>query len=148
MAMIEAALSLNASGVALDDRRGVAPLAAPSAENVARFDAAMGDAEGWLDGAVPGGPFGAGTEPGLPGGPAGRNLTDMGDRVMNKLDVISDGYMALKTNMGGTPGGGTPPIVEVLRMQATLVEATVNIELVSRVITRSTQNIDQLTRIQ
>lgn len=147
MAMIEAALSLNAGGVALDDRRGVAPLAAPSAENVARFDAAMGDAEGWLDGAVPGGPFGAGAASGVPG-PAGSNLSDMGDRVMNKLDVISDGYMALKSNMGGTADGGVPPIVEVLRMQATLVEATVNIELVSKVITRSTQNIDQLTRIQ
>lgn len=145
MAMIEAALASNSGGVGIDDRRGVAALAAPSSESVARFDAAMGDAEGWLDGAVPGGPFGADTGP---PGPAGRNLSEMGDRVMNKLDVISDDYMALKSNFGATPDGRAPPIVEMLRMQANLVQATVTFELVSKVISRSTQNIDQLTRIQ
>jgi len=147
MAMIEAALAMNSGGVATDDRQSVVALAAPSAENVARFDAAMGDAGGWLDGAVPGGPFGTGAPTGLPG-PAGRNLVEMGDQAMNRLDVISDDYMALKDNIGATPGGGTPTMVDMLRMQATVLQASVNIELVSKVISRSTQNVDQLTRIQ
>jgi len=145
MAIAEVALSLGSSGIAADDRlAGAAMPAAPSPENVARFNAAMGDDAGWLDGAVPGSPF-SGTAPG-PAGPS--PLNGLGDRLVNGLDQASNEYLDLKNSIGGKPGGAEPSLVEMLRMQATVIQATVTFELAGKVISRSTQNVDQLTRIQ
>ena len=126
-------------------KASVTGLAFPDSANVARFDAAMADPEAPPDAVVSANRISSGDEA---AGPAGRNnIADLGERVVNQLQKVSVDYERLKSGLGQPGDRDLPSLVEMLRWQASMLQASVNAELIGKCVSRSTQNIDQLTRI-
>ncbi len=80
-----------------------------------------------------------------PRGPDG-----LGDQLLQGLQRVQDGFNGHVTAVGrmlepGAPALGVP---ELLRLQLGMAQLAVQVEVVGKAIGRSTQNIDQLVRMQ
>ena len=117
------------------------PASAPSASAAARFAELMAQdgvpsARDGLAEAV------AGAYPQRP--------ATLGDQVLNSLQKVQDGFGEGIAKVGRMlePGAAAPGVPELLRMQLAMAQLSVQVEVLGKAIGRSTQNIDQLVRMQ
>lgn len=80
---------------------------------------------------------------GAPGG-------TLGDAILHGLRSVQGDYRRTVADVGRAleAAGTAPSMQEMLRMQLSLAQWSVQTELAGKVIGRSTQNIDQLVRMQ
>lgn len=74
----------------------------------------------------------------------------LGDQVLNSLQRVQNDWHDKLQSVGRMlePGAPAPGVPELLRMQLGMANMAVQLEVVGKTIARSTQNIDQLVRMQ
>lgn len=80
--------------------------------------------------------------------PAGEG--SLGDRILRGLNRVqsSFGETVGAVQKSLDPGAPAPGVSDLLRLQLSMAQLSLQAELVGKVIGRSTQNIDQLVRMQ
>ena len=80
--------------------------------------------------------------------PAGEG--SLGDRILRGLNRVqsSFGETVSAVQKSLDPGAPAPGVSDLLRLQLSMAQLSLQAELVGKVIGRSTQNIDQLVRMQ
>ena len=80
--------------------------------------------------------------------PAGEG--SLGDRILRGLNRVQSSFSetvgAVQKSLD--PGAPAPGVSDLLRLQLSMAQLSLQAELVGKVIGRSTQNIDQLVRMQ
>jgi len=83
----------------------------------------------------------------IPAAPAG---VTPGDSILNGMSSIGtdfrDGWAAMQQALARPAGEMTT--AEMLRLQMQMVQLSVQVEMVGKVISKTTQNLDQLTKLQ
>ena len=71
-------------------------------------------------------------------------------RVLNGMQNVSNDFRESWARAAATlgPDGATMDMQQLLRLQLHLAQASVQYDLVGKAISRSTQNFDQLVRVQ
>lgn len=74
----------------------------------------------------------------------------LGDQVLGSLQRVQNDWHGKLEAVGRMmePGAPAPGVSELLRMQLGMAHMSVQLEVVGKTIARSTQNIDQLVRMQ
>jgi type III secretion protein I len=81
---------------------------------------------------------------GAPAGPP-----SLGDSILAGMRNVQSGFQgAVQQVAASLEPGAQMTLPDMLKMQLALVQLSVQVELASKAISRSTQNIDQLVRIQ
>lgn len=74
----------------------------------------------------------------------------LGDRILRGLNRVQSSFgdtvSAVQRSL--EPGAPAPGVSDLLRLQLSMAQLSLQAELVGKVIGRSTQNIDQLVRLQ
>lgn len=79
--------------------------------------------------------------------PAGAN--SLGDRILNGISSASSDFQtSLKTVSSLLEGGNVMSASDLLKLQLNLVQVSIQYDLIGKAISRSTQNIDQMVKIQ
>lgn len=82
--------------------------------------------------------------------PANATAITPGDSILNGMSSIGtdfkDSWSALQQALARPPGEMT--VAEMLRMQMHMVQLSVQVEMVGKVVSKTTQNIDQLAKLQ
>ncbi|MBS1196642.1 MAG: EscI/YscI/HrpB family type secretion system inner rod protein [Proteobacteria bacterium] len=74
---------------------------------------------------------------------------NLGDRILNGLQGVSTDFQQSWKNVTAVlEGGNTMTAADLLKMQMNLTQMSIQYDLVGKVISRSTQNIEQLVKIQ
>jgi type III secretion protein I len=74
----------------------------------------------------------------------------VGDRVLNGMQSVSQDFRESWKRAAATldPDGAAMDLGQMLSLQLHLTQASVQFDLVGKAISRSTQNLDQLVRVQ
>lgn len=81
--------------------------------------------------------------------PAGAAPHSMGERILTGMQGVSSDFQAAWKSVAATlDGNPTIGMQDMLKLQMQLVQVSVQYDLVGKAVTRSTQNIDQLVRLQ
>lgn len=74
----------------------------------------------------------------------------MGDRLLQGLQQVQGDFQAHLQAVGRLLEPGAPPatVPELLKLQLAMAQLSVQVEVVGKAIGRSTQNLDQLVRMQ
>lgn len=156
--MIEALVADPASLVARLDTAAAAAgggLRAPAPADVVRFENALdGNRPVEIDPEAP-----SSVAPGVPdelagrspsGGSSGTGIPTLGDRVLDSLQNMSSEFKrALNTPLFNPVDGGPRLAVgQMLELQRSLIAVSINIDLTTKVVSKTGQNVDQLVRTQ
>jgi type III secretion protein I len=72
-----------------------------------------------------------------------------GDAILDGVSNLSSSYQEAWRTVGTVVDGNKPVVMgDMLRLQLTLVQMAIQYEMVGKAISRSTQNIDQLVKMQ
>jgi type III secretion protein I len=114
---------------------GVAP--APMASDVDRFRALVSG-----EVAAPAAPVAQSTPPAEP--------ANIGEVILKSLEGVRDRIQTAYTGIDGViaPNAPPPSVTEVLALQYRLMQVNVEYELVSKVVSKSAQNLEQLVKVQ
>lgn len=74
----------------------------------------------------------------------------LGDQVLQGLQKVQGDFQGHLQAVGRLlePGSAAPGVPELLRLQLAMAQVSVQVEVVGKAIGRSTQNLDQLVRMQ
>jgi type III secretion protein I len=145
MEIVTTGMALQSIG---DGASKAAGAAMPDARAVARFEEIMQAAPAAVagpDAMAHAAPAVAVAAPGsAPGGPQ-----SIGERILTGLNGLSgDLQHAWNGVSTALDAGSTMTTAELLKMQMSLTQISIRYELVNKAVTRSTQNVDQLVKIQ
>ena len=80
--------------------------------------------------------------------PTGAEMT-MGERILNGLSGLSSDFQKSWQNVNAVlEGSDKASTADLLKLQLNLTQMSVQYDLVGKVVSRSTQNIDQLVKLQ
>ncbi len=80
--------------------------------------------------------------------PAPQATGTMGERILNGLNNLSSDFQQSWKNVNDVlDGGGTLTTAEMLKLQMNLTQMSIQYDLVGKVLSRSTSNIEQLVKI-
>ncbi|MEG1767092.1 MAG: EscI/YscI/HrpB family type III secretion system inner rod protein [Comamonas sp.] len=81
---------------------------------------------------------------------AAKGPGSVGDRILNGMQDVSDEFRATWTQVSGMLRAGSPELdmTAALKLQVHLAQASLQYEMVGKAVSRSTQNFDQLVRVQ
>lgn len=132
-------------GVATAAESGSASPVAPSERAVARFEEIMQAEPAAFAGSTAVGPVPLQSYAAAPAnGPS-----SLGDRILVGLNGMSADFQ--QTWRGVTKAvdaGATTSMADLLKLQMSLTQLSIQYELVNKAVSRSTQNIDQLIKLQ
>jgi type III secretion protein I len=74
----------------------------------------------------------------------------VGDRILHGMEGVSNNFQSAWKSVNATldASAQSTSMQDMMRLQLQLVQVSVQYELVSKAVSRSTQNFDQLVRIQ
>ena len=74
----------------------------------------------------------------------------LGEQVLQGLQQVQGDFQSHLQAVGRmlAPGAPTPDVADLLRLQLAMAQLSVQVEVVGKAIGRSTQNLDQLVRMQ
>lgn len=83
-------------------------------------------------------------------GPDALRPATLGDQVLQGLQKVQGEFQGHLQAVGRMlePGAPAPGVPELLRLQLAMAQVAVQVEVVGKAIGRSTQNLDQLVRMQ
>ncbi|SEK10097.1 type III secretion system major needle protein, YscF/MxiH/PrgI family [Variovorax sp. OK605] len=85
----------------------------------------------------------------LPVGPVAGTQASMGERILSGMQGVSSDFQNAWKSVSATLNSEQPlAMQDLLKMQMNLTQISVQYELVGKAISRSTQNFDQLVRVQ
>lgn len=82
-------------------------------------------------------------------GAAATSANSLGDRILGGLSSASSDFQtSLKTVSSLLEGSNVMSTTDLLKLQLNLVQVSIQYDLIGKAISRSTQNIDQMVKIQ
>lgn len=91
---------------------------------------------------------------GTPAPPQATNIPEtggtIGDVILRSLNEVKDRIQTAYSGIEGmvAPNAAPPTVTDVLALQYRLVQVSVEYELVSKVVSKSSQNLEQIVKVQ